>query len=66
MGVDESGAYEEVINSDSEIFGGSGDINDRMYSSIMNKNGKTDVIRITLPANSAIIIRKIEKETEDV
>jgi hypothetical protein len=39
-------------------FGGNGMKNEVMYSSIMNKNGKTNVIRVDIPANSALIIRK--------
>ena len=62
LGVDESGAYEEVLSSDDEAFGGGGEHNEIMYSSIMNKNGRTNAIRVTLPPNSAIILRKIQKD----
>ncbi|MBQ7918139.1 MAG: 1,4-alpha-glucan branching protein GlgB [Clostridia bacterium] len=62
LGVDESGAYEEVLSSDDEAFGGGGEHNETMYSSIMNKNGRTNAIRVTLPPNSAIILRKIQKD----
>lgn len=61
LGVDESGCYEEILTSDDEEFGGNGDHNNLMYSLIMNKNGKSNAIRINLPANSAIIIKKVEK-----
>jgi 1,4-alpha-glucan branching enzyme len=58
LGVDEPGCYSEIFSSNDEAFGGNGMKNDVMYSSIMNKNGKTNVIRVDLPANSALIIRK--------
>ncbi len=58
LGVDEGGTYEEIFTSDDEAFGGSGIKNELMHSSIMNKNGKSHVIRVDLPANSAIIIKK--------
>lgn len=61
LGVDEPGAYIEVFSSDNAEFGGSGNLNDIMYSSIMNKNGKTNAIRLTLPANTSIILKKIDK-----
>ena len=64
LGVDEDGEYEEIFSSDSEEFGGSGENNENMHSLIMNKNGKTNAIRITLPANSAIILRKVQKNKE--
>ena len=62
LGVDEDGEYEEIFSSDSEEFGGSGENNENVHSLIMNKNGKTNAIRITLPANSAIILRKVQKK----
>ncbi len=58
LGVDEPGTYEEILNTDDEAFGGSGIANELMHSSIMNKHGKTNVIRVDLPPNSAIIIKK--------
>ena len=58
LGVDEPGCYTEIFSSNDEVFGGTGEKNEVMYSSIMNKNGKTNIIRVDLPANSAIIIRK--------
>ena len=58
LGVDEPGCYTEIFNSNDEAFGGNGMKNEVMYSSIMNKNGKTNVIRVDIPANSALIIRK--------
>ena len=61
LGVDEHGCYEEVFTSNAEEFGGTGEVNPLMYSSIMNKNGKSNAIRINLPANTTIIIRKTEK-----
>lgn len=61
LGVDEHGEYEEIFSSDAEEFGGTGERNEIMHSLIMNKNGKTNAIRVTLPANSSIILRKIQK-----
>ncbi len=61
MGVNEPGCYEEILSTDYKEFGGSGEVNELMYSSIMNKNGKTNAIRINLPANSAILIKKVKK-----
>ena len=61
LGVDEPGCYEEIFTSDSEEFGGTGETNGLMHSLIMNKNGRTNAIRLNLPPNSAIIIRKVDK-----
>jgi 1,4-alpha-glucan branching enzyme len=61
LGVDEHGEYEEIFSSDAEEFGGTGERNEILHSLIMNKNGKTNAIRLTLPANSAIILKKIQK-----
>ena len=47
-----------IMNKGNET---SEDVNAALYTSIMNKNGKTHAIRLTLPANTSIIIRKIEK-----
>ena len=58
LGVDEPGEYEEIFSSDDESFGGSGITNEIMHSSIMNKHGKSNVIRVDLAPNSAIIIKK--------
>lgn len=61
IGVDEPGCYEEIMTTDDGIYGGSDEHNDLMYSSIMNKNGKDNAIRVNVPANSAILIRKVQK-----
>ena len=61
LGVDDPGAYVEIFSSDHAEFGGTGELNDIMYSSIMNKNGKSNAIRLTLPANTTIILKKIDK-----
>lgn len=61
LGVDEPGCYEEIFTSDDKTFGGSDEHNELMYSSIMNKHGKTNAIRVVLPANTSILIRKVEK-----
>ena len=61
LGVDEPGCYEEIFSTDDEAFGGTGKRNELMYSSIMNKNGKTNAIRIDIPANTTILIKKVEK-----
>ena len=61
LGVDEPGAYEEIFSSDHADFGGTGELNEIMHTSIMNKNGKSNAIRVTLPANTSIILRKIQK-----
>ena len=62
LGVDEPGCYEEIFSSDDGIFGGTNDKNELMYSSIMNKNGKSNVIRVDIPANTALLIRKVDKK----
>ncbi|MBQ8451201.1 MAG: 1,4-alpha-glucan branching protein GlgB [Clostridia bacterium] len=61
LGIDEPGCYEEVFSSDEKAFGGTGELNDLMYSSIMNKNGKTNAIRVNIPANTSILIKKVIK-----
>lgn len=65
LGVDEHGCYEEIITTDDSDFGGTDEHNSLMYSSIMNKNGKTNAIRLNLPANSAMIIKKVDKNKEE-
>lgn len=62
IGVDESGSYEEIFSSDDKTFGGTGEHNELIYSSIMNKQGKTNAIRVNLPANTTLILRKVEKK----
>lgn len=62
LGVDESGTYEEIFSTDDEIFGGTGERNNIMYSSIMNKHGKNNAIRINVPANTTLLIRKVNKK----
>ncbi len=59
LGVDEPGEYHEIFSSDAAEFGGNGNLNETMHSLIMNKNGKTNAIRVTLPANSAVILKKV-------
>ena len=61
LGVDESGEYEEIFSSDDELFGGTGEHNEEIYSVIMNKDGKTNAIRLCLPANTALILKKVNK-----
>lgn len=61
LGVDESGTYEEIFSTDDEAFGGTGERNNIMYSSIMNKHGKNNAIRINVPANTTLLIRKVNK-----
>ena len=62
IGVDESGNYEEIFTTDDETFGGTNEHNGLIYSSIMNKNGKTNAIRVNIPANTTLLIRKIQKD----
>ena len=61
IGVDESGTYEEIFTTDDEIFGGTNEHNELIYSSIMNKNGKAHAIRLNIPANTTLLIRKVKK-----
>ncbi len=65
LGVDEPGSYEEVMTTDDEAYGGTDEHNLLVYTSIMNKNGKTNAIRLNLPANSAMIIKHVDKNKED-
>ena len=62
LGVDEPGCYEEIFSTDDASFGGEGHHNELMYSSIMNKHGKSNAIRIDVPANTSILIKKLEKK----
>lgn len=61
IGVDEPGCYQVIFSSDDASFGGSGEEFTLMYSSIMNKDGKSNAIRINIPANSSLLIKKVEK-----
>ena len=61
IGVDEPGCYQVIFSSDDTAFGGSGEEFTLMYSSIMNKDGKSNAIRINIPANSSLLIKKVEK-----
>ena len=59
LGVDEPGKYEVVFCSSDKEFGGKyEDDSEPLYSVIMNKNGKTNAIRVNLLANTSIIIKK--------
>lgn len=61
IGVDESGTYEEIFTTDDELFGGTDEHNEIIHSSIMNKNGKAHAIRLNIPANTSLLIRKVQK-----
>ena len=59
FGLDEAGCYEEFFSSNSEEYGGTGESNGKVYSLIMNKDGKTNALRIKIPANTTLYFRKV-------
>ena len=61
IGVDESGTYEEIFSSNDEAFGGTGEYNEIIHANIMNKNGKSHAIRLNIPANTTILLKKAKK-----
>ena len=61
FGVD-SELWEEVLNSDSFEFGGSGISNGILHASKEDWNGKKYKLTITIPAHSGLILKKKSKE----
>jgi 1,4-alpha-glucan branching enzyme len=59
FGVPEEGFYEEILNTDSEIFGGSNMGNGGLVSSRpVPKHDRAQSISVTLPPLSVIVFRK--------
>lgn len=65
LGTDNSGAYEEVFNSDDVRFGGSGVINvgDR-WTTGMGISGRSDSIEIRVPPLGITVLRRKKKSRE--
>ena len=59
---DESEIGKTKVIVGKNIFGGTGERNEIMHSLIMNKNGKTNAIRVNLPANTSIILKKVKDQ----
>ncbi len=60
LGVPEPGYYQEILNSDSEIYGGSNVGNDGgVHSEAVAWMDRQDSINITLPPLSAVVFKKV-------
>ena len=67
--LDQSGTYEEVFNSDDYAYGGNGIINGKNIKSkeyTDNSEKIQNYININLPANGAVILRKVSKKVRRV
>jgi 1,4-alpha-glucan branching enzyme len=60
VGVPEPGMYTEVINTDSEYYGGSNVGNGTMSTDTVEHHGFPQSLLLTLPPLGALILRKIE------
>ena len=60
FGVPEAGFYEEMLNTDSELFGGSNVGNGGLVSSrpVPRHNRPSTVSRVTLPPLAVVVFRK--------
>ena len=61
LGVPVAGKYEEVFNTDSKEFGGSGILNGTVSSTYKESDGQEQSISITIPPMSAVIFKLTEK-----
>ena len=60
LGVPREGTYEEIFNTDNEIYGGFGDINrGAIGSEPVVADGRTDSIRIRLAPYAACVLRRV-------
>jgi len=58
--VAQSGEYREVFNSDSEYYGGSGQLNrDSMHSEAVPSHGRENSLQITLPPLAGVVFQKV-------
>lgn len=62
LGVPEPGTYQELFNSDAEIFGGSNVINDPRPSTDSPWHGYKQSIELTLPPLAAVFLKRIPDE----
>ncbi len=62
IGVNESGTYDEIFNSDDVIYGGSNIKNSAVHSKNMGMHGKKYSINIKIPPLSAIYFKRRKKE----
>ena len=64
VGVPNTGAYEEVFNSDAEKYGGEGRLNvGEMPADNRPTSRYPYSIRVTLPPHSAVMIKRVKKST---
>ena len=57
IGVPVSGNYTELLNSDSERYGGSGICNETLHTTGISRHGRPDSLSLRLPALATIIIK---------
>jgi len=62
LGVPEPGTYQELFNSDAEIFGGSNVVNDPRPSIDSPWHGYKQSIELTLPPLAAVFLKRIPDE----
>ncbi|MBP6386432.1 MAG: 1,4-alpha-glucan branching protein GlgB [Pseudarcicella sp.] len=58
IGVNEEGAYKEVLNSDNNIYWGSGIMNEDLKTSSVHWQGKAYSLEVTLPPLAGVILKK--------
>ena len=60
LGVPEAGSYEEVLNTDSEFFGGSNMGNAGLISTLpVPKHHRQHSISVTLPPLAVVVFRRV-------
>ncbi len=66
IGIEEKGTYETVFNSDDKIFGGSGTVRKKFYTSEkISIHGFSESFSVTLPPYSAIYLKKRKKISKE-
>lgn len=64
LGVPEPGTYQELFNSDAEIFGGSNVVNDPQSSTDSPWHGYKQSIELTLPPLAAVFLKRIHDDEQ--
>ncbi|MDH3531363.1 MAG: 1,4-alpha-glucan branching protein GlgB [Gammaproteobacteria bacterium] len=62
IGVPEAGRYHELINTDSEKYGGTGIHNATLITTANGQHGRPDSLDVTLPALATLILQPVPPE----
>lgn len=59
IGIPEAGSYQEIFNSDTDWYGGSGISNDEMQSKQQKVHGFEQCLNITIPPLAALFVQRV-------